>query len=260
MQGDVLEAASIRVEQTSGCGHAPLLHFSAAQRLEREMLEAAAVQGRGSSWAVWRTHQSLVVPSLIANAANFHVASLDMSLRGWPVYVRDTGGDVTPQSPGVVNATAAFVVPRTASLSIETTYRQFCEPLLRFLRTLGVDAYLSSVPGAFCDGAFNIVVAGKKLAGTAQRWRLTRTQDGAPAVAVLAHAAILADPDIELSIDATNRFYRLCGGEREVDPRRHTSTAALLTTSRAGARQLSTQLVDYLGTEAAVVNPADWER
>ncbi|WP_072397283.1 hypothetical protein [Hyphomicrobium sp. CS1GBMeth3] len=212
------------------------------------MLDAAAARGFGCDWVVWRTHQSLVVPSQTANVADFYLASLDMSLRGWPVYVRDTGGDVTPQSPGVVNASAAFVVPRAADLSIRSTYQRFCEPLLAFLRTLGVDAYLSSVPGAFCDGAFNITVGGKKLAGTAQRWRLTRTCDGGPGVAVLAHAAILADPDIELSIAATNRFYRLCGeGEsREVDPARHTSLATLLRTSQAGAEHILQRLSDYL--------------
>ena len=230
--------------------------------MERRLLEAAAARGCGSTWAVWRTYQALIVPSHAANATNFRMACLDMSLRGWPVHVRDTGGDVTPQSPGVINATAAFVVRRTIDLSIEATYRQFCEPLVAFLRTLGIDAYLSSVPGAFCDGAFNIVVGGRKLAGTAQRWRLTHTHDGVPAVAVLAHAAILADPDIELSIEATNRFYRLCGEAREVDPERHTSLAALLKASHAGgADRLAARLGEYLTPRAtAAVNPADWER
>lgn len=224
------------------------------------MLDAAAARGFGCDWAVWRTHQSLVVPSHTANATDFYAASLDMSLRGWPVYVRDTGGDVTPQSSGVINASAAFVVPRTANLSIRTTYQRFCEPLLSFLGVLGIDAYLSSVPGAFCDGAFNIVVDGRKLAGTAQRWRLTRTRDGSPAVAVLAHAAILADADIELSIAATNRFYRLCGESREVDPALHVLLKTLLKTSQAGAERLSTQLTDFLERYNDRINPAGSER
>ncbi|MCC7253681.1 hypothetical protein [Hyphomicrobium sp.] len=241
--------AGVTATVTAAAERVPLLQFAAAQELERRLLAAAAARGSGCSWAVWRTHQSLVVPSQTTNAANFHIASLDMSLRGWPVYVRDTGGDVTPQSPGTINASAAFVVPRTPDLSIRATYQSFCAPLLTFLGTLGIEAYLSSVRGAFCDGAFNIVVDGRKLAGTAQRWRLTQTSDGSPGVAVLAHAAILADPDIELSIAATNRFYRLCGEDREVDPGRHTSLVTLLGSSQAGAERLSQSLRDFLERE-----------
>lgn len=236
---------------------APLLDFTTAQSLERRLLDAAASRGFGCDWAVWRTHQSLIVPSQTSNAAGFHEASREMAARGWPVYIRDTGGDVTPQSPGIINASAAFVLPRTADLSIRATYQQFCEPLVAFLHTAGIDAYLSSVPGAFCDGAFNIVVEGRKLAGTAQRWRLTRTCDGAPAVAVLAHAAILADPDIDRSIAATNLFYRLCGEPREVDTARHTSLAMLMKTPQAGAERMSQRLGDYLAQQTTpALSPA----
>ncbi|WP_295557802.1 hypothetical protein [uncultured Hyphomicrobium sp.] len=250
--------SSLQAAALETASHDPLLDFNTAQTLERQLLDAAAARGAGCDWAVWRTHQSLVVPSQTANAANFYVASLDMSLRGWPVYVRDTGGDVTPQSPGVINASAAFVVPRTTDLSIRATYQRFCAPLLEFLGAHGIDAYLSSVPGAFCDGAFNIVVDGLKLAGTAQRWRLVQLRDGRPGVAVLAHAAILADPDIEFSISATNRFYRLCGEEREVDPARHTSLATLFT-PRASTELIVERLSHFLH-QRRDFNPAGSER
>lgn len=210
------------------------------------MLQAVAARGFGCDWSVWRTHQSLVVPSITANASNFYAASQEMSLQGWPVHIRDTGGDVTPQSLGIVNVSAAFVIPRTPELSIRATYEQFCAPLVMFLGTLGINAYLSSVRGSFCDGAFNIVVGGKKLAGTAQRWRLTRLHNGEPGVAVLAHAAILADPDIEESISVTNRFYRLCGDEREVLPAQHVSMATLLQDAHLTARAFSERLSDFL--------------
>jgi lipoate-protein ligase A len=188
----------------------------------------------------------LIVPSQTANAPKFYAASLEMEQWGWPVYVRDTGGDVTPQSPGIINASAAFVVPRTKDLSIRATYERFCAPLLAFLRTFGLDAYLSSVERSFCDGAFNIAVDGKKLAGTAQRWRLTHTSDGEPGVAVLAHAAILDNPDIDLSISATNSFYGLCGMPRQVDPAQHTSLAKLIEPTHAGAETYADRLSAFL--------------
>ena len=200
---------------------APLLPFPRAQELERTLLESAVLRGAVCGWSVWRTHQSLIAPSLATNAAGFEAAAREMSSRGWPVHVRDTGGDITPQSPGVVNVSSAFVIERTPEVSIRATYERFCAPLLAFLDILGFEAYLASVEGAFCDGAYNIVIDGKKLAGTAQRWRLVRMCDGRPGIAVLAHAAILADADIAAGVAETNRFYRLTGVDRTVDPARH---------------------------------------
>lgn len=205
----------------------PLLLFPHAQELERALLDRVATRGAGRDWSVWRTYQSLIAPSSAANAAGFDAAAREMSARGWPVYIRDTGGDITPQSPGVVNVSSAFVFPQTSATSIRETYERFCAPLLAFFDTLGFKAYLASVEGSFCDGAFNIVIDGRKLAGTAQRWRLVRLPDGRPGVAVLAHAAILADADVAEGVAETNLFYRLCGVDRVVDPARHISTAAL---------------------------------
>lgn len=223
----------------------PLLHFGYAQEMERALLEGAVQRGAGCSWSVWRTHQALIVPSLTANAAGFHTASSEMASRGWPVFIRDTGGDVTPQSPGMVNVSSAFVVKRTPDISIRETYERFCAPLLAFLGTLGLNAHLSSVEGAFCDGAFNIVINRRKLAGTAQRWRPAQTRDGCPGVAILAHAAIIADADIATSVAETNRFYRLCGLERTVDPARHVSTSALPGV-RLAAAPLAARLARFL--------------
>lgn len=224
----------------------PLLPFADAQRLERQLLQSVAARGFGCEWRVWRTHKALIVPALSAHAKRFRVASEQMGALGWPVFVRDTGGDVTPQCPGIVNATAAFVVPRTPDLSIRETYERFCAPLIAFLGTLGLDAYLSKVSRSFCDGAFNIVVGGKKLAGTAQRWRLTGLCDGEPGVAVLAHAAILVEPDIEDSIAATNRFYRFCGEERVVVPSQHVSIRTLFPDSQFAAEPFSARLGGFL--------------
>lgn len=224
----------------------PLLRFIDAQTHERELLDTVATRGRGCLWSVWRTERALIAPRLSTHAPGFERAARKMSARGWPVFIRDTGGDITPQSPGVVNVTSAFVIPRTDETSIRATYEQFCAPLLTFLSGLGFDAYLASVERSFCDGAFNIAIEGKKLAGTAQKWRLVRTADGEPGIAVLAHAAILADADIAESISETNLFYRLCGVDRTIDPARHVSTAEHSGASLA-AKPLAVKLSRFLG-------------
>ena len=69
--------------------------------------------------------------------------------------------------------------------------------------------------------------------------------DGRPGIAVLAHAAILADADIAAGVAETNRFYRLCGVDRTVDPARHVSTAALSGPNLAAA-PLAVRLARFL--------------
>lgn len=239
-------ANAFQTASTATVADIPLLSFPDAQTMERQLLQTVAARGYGCEWRVWRTHQALIVPAPTAHAKRFRAASAQMASQRWPVFVRDTGGDVTPQSEGIVNATAAFVTPRTSDLSIRATYERLCAPLIGFLGTLGLDSYLSSVSRSFCDGAFNIVVGGKKLAGTAQRWRLTVLHDGTPGVAVLAHAAILVDPDIEASIAATNAFYRLCGEERVVVPSQHVSIRRLFPGAQHAAEPFSARLSDFL--------------
>ncbi|MCB1385934.1 MAG: hypothetical protein KDJ80_08325 [Nitratireductor sp.] len=61
-------------------------------------------------------------------------------------------------------------------------------------RWFDVTAHSAACPGSFCDGAWNVVVEGRKLAGTAQRWRATPAGR-----VVLIHAAILiGTPDAAL--------------------------------------------------------------
>ncbi len=217
-------------QQSRGVLHLP---FATALAREKELLTTVAKAGHGWLSEVWTTDQALIVPFSATHEADFEKAQQQMGEKQWPVFVRHTGGDVTPQSPSMVNVSFAFCIPRTKDLSIRETYESFCQPILNYLREdLAIDAYLSSVEGAFCDGAYNVVVDGRKLAGTAQRWRLTETPDGRPAVAVLGHAAILWDVDIATSIAATNEFYRRSSVARSVVADKHTTVAEL-----AGARQ-----------------------
>ena len=72
------------------------------------------------------------------------------------------------------------------------------------------------MPGAFCDGRFNVTVAGREFAGTAQRWRPM-----AGGHAVQAHALMLIRTLDEVAITALNRFYRDCRIDRVIDAGAH---------------------------------------
>jgi lipoate-protein ligase A len=92
-----------------------------------------------------------------------------------------------PQGPGVSNIVLAFNAPR--KFTIEDAYRLLVDVIVRGFGALGQNLRPGETPGSFCDGAWNLSLAGRKLVGTAQHWRPVRGQRPR----VLAHAMILTD-------------------------------------------------------------------
>ncbi|EOQ81598.1 hypothetical protein K652_06408 [Pseudomonas aeruginosa VRFPA02] len=103
----------------------------------------------------------------------FAPASAAVAERGWPVLLRDTGGEPVPQSPGVLNIALSYALGPgdNEQTRIETAYLRLCQPICDWLRERGLDAGVGAVAGSFCDGRYNVTLDGRKLAGTAQRWR-----------------------------------------------------------------------------------------
>ncbi len=230
-QAKSISTTAHSLREANGNTYAGISHFAFDDALayERKLLSQIAEAGQGWVSSIWTTDQALIVPFSTTHEAGFKNAQQQMGEQGWPVLVRHTGGDVTPQSPGVINVSFVFCVPRQDDFTIRKAYETFCQPILDYLsQELRISGYLSSIEGAFCDGAYNVVVAGQKLAGTAQRWRLTQTPDGRPAVAVLGHAAMLWDADIKTSISATNAFYESCAVDRTVIVEKHVSLKQLM--------------------------------
>ncbi|RMW10652.1 hypothetical protein ALP03_02193 [Pseudomonas amygdali pv. tabaci] len=144
----------------------------------------------------------------------FVEASETLADNGWPVLLRETGGEPVPQSSSTVNIALVYAQP-AADVDrdrIETAYLRLCQPLLDLLVELGGQASLGEVAGAFCDGRFNVNLDGRKMVGTAQRWR--QSQGGTRPV-VLAHGALLLDDERVQMAGAVNRFNELC----ELEPR-----------------------------------------
>ncbi|UTW14301.1 lipoate--protein ligase family protein [Marinobacterium rhizophilum] len=207
----------------------PALHPEEGLKQELALLERV-VQGQQSSGVLlWRCEQSLVVPRSLGRKPAFDQACAAMGAQGWPVVVRDTGGDLTPQAPGLINIALAFRQRRTPG-AIRESYLRLCQPLIDSLAPLGIAAGCASVEGAFCNGDYNLVVAGRKLAGTAQRWRKMASHTGAgeDEFAVLVHAVILCDEPLAPLWQAGNAFYRACDIDQRIDPTLHVSLAELL--------------------------------
>lgn len=202
-----------------------------ARAHEAEMLDRVARRETDLEILVWSTHPCFVAPSASARLAGFEAGKARVEALGLPLHLRETGGDLMPQGPNVVTATIAFAASNGGSFGVAAAYDRLCQPLLDLLRACGVAACCGSVPDAFCDGRFNIAVGGRKLAGTAQRWRTRRRPVGPEqaGVAVLAHAAVFVTADFRPYVDAANAFYAACGLDRRVRAEAHVALADLFS-------------------------------
>ncbi|MFC6672229.1 lipoate--protein ligase family protein [Marinobacterium aestuariivivens] len=198
-------------------------------RREMDLLQSVVSGEQPAGFVIWRCRRAIVVPRSLTHKPGFERACEALGQQDWPVIVRETGGDLTPQAPGLLNVALAFRQRRVDG-AIRDSYLRLCDPLIDCLRSLGIEAYCASVEGAFCDGDYNLVVDGRKLAGTAQRWRKMAPATGAAQdeFAVLAHAVILVDEDLATLWRMGNAFYRHCGLDAHIDDSLHVQLAELL--------------------------------
>lgn len=194
-------------------------------RREMNLLEQITRSPAGSwRFSIWQADDSLVVPRRLGLLPKFSRACEVMNRSNWPVFVRESGGGVTPLSGGVLNL-SVFIKPisrEPGPLRIEQGYRFLCGLLVDAAKTMGItNIAVGAVAGAFCDGRYNLTVDGLKVAGTAQRWRrLSASTDG---VAVLAHAAIIVDAQVGRLSNVVNHFYSACAIEARCDAQSHSS-------------------------------------
>jgi lipoate-protein ligase A len=193
----------------------------AGLQAELDLLASVGCGANDVGLLLWRPlDQALVMPRRMSHLPGFVEASETLADNGWPLLLRETGGEPVPQSHATVNIALVYAQPASDSDRdrIETAYRRLCQPILDVLRELGGDASLGEVEGAFCDGRFNVNLGGRKMVGTAQRWRQSR---GGLRPVVLAHAAMLVDNERYEMAAAVNRFNQICEIERHVHADSH---------------------------------------
>ncbi|WP_417425653.1 lipoate--protein ligase family protein [Hoeflea sp.] len=212
---------------TASTDHGPVRELALAEALawEADRLADVAAGRRSAAALLWSCETALVAPSRMSSFSGFDDACTGAANAGWPVHLRATGGDLVPQGPGVVNLTLVFRGPRSATPSLEAAYQRLTAPICEALSEAGVSSCHAPVSGAFCDGRFNVTVAGRKFAGTAQRWRPM-----ASGHAVQAHALMLMRTPDETTITTLNHFYRGCGIDRVIDAGAHVGLHDLVPT------------------------------
>jgi len=171
-----------------------------AEGVAREAEWAALCAQDGLARAhLWQAPPGLVVPRRYTLLTGW-AAALSSTPPG-QVQVRASGGGLVPQGPGVWNLSLVWQSDNAAPHASDAVYRVLCRELAAALAQLGLVATPGPVDGSFCDGRYNLAVAGRKVVGTAQAWRRIA---GKPVV--LAHAVIIVDADPTSLTDMANRF------------------------------------------------------
>jgi len=189
--------------------------------VEAEWMARSAATGTSGA-TLWFARQGLVAPRSYLRLPAWEAACAASAASGWPVRLRATGGGIVPQGPGVSNLSLVWCSGSTQPGGADAIYQALCAGLTAALARLGVVAVPQPVAGSFCDGRYNLAVAGRKLAGTAQAWR--RVEGVA---VVLAHALIILDGDPAALTDPANAFEIAAGSDRRY------RTDALTSVARA---------------------------
>ncbi|MER1966496.1 lipoate--protein ligase family protein [Castellaniella sp. GW247-6E4] len=215
-------------------------------RADEDLIPQAAALGPVAR--IWEAPRGLVVPRTYASLPGFDHVREAFAREGWPIAVRQSGGGVVPQGPGILNLSLALPLRGRPLDHSEALYRLICAIIQAALTPLGIDARAQAVEGSFCDGRFNLAVGepARKIAGTAQVWR--RIPDGPRDLhAGLVHGLILARIDPTALTGQANRLESALGSSRRYLPERIASLDTLGPSPRSGLfKALKSGLADAL--------------
>ncbi|MDR6994206.1 lipoate-protein ligase A [Aeromonas salmonicida] len=182
--------------------HTPDLILAQEQRWLRDCARDGQARAH-----LWQAPQCLIVTRKDTRLPRYQAACEQLAGEGWPVHVRDSGGTAVPHGAGILNL--SLLLPRTTT-DLGHYYRLLGAPLLTLLADHSLSGGYDFVSGSFCDGQYNLVIGGRKITGTAQRWLAPGQDHGG---AVLAQAMLLVAGDVDEGTRMASRFYELAGGE-----------------------------------------------
>ncbi|MCW0923718.1 lipoate--protein ligase family protein [Pseudomonas sp. RG1] len=212
------------------------LTIESGLQAEQDLLASVCAGDAEFGLLFWQpTDRALVMPRRLNRLPQFDHACEVSAAAGWPVLLRETGGEPVPQSAATINIALVYAPPRSEGdlNRIETGYRCLCDPICQLLDELGGTSSVGEIEGAFCDGRFNVNLDGRKMVGTAQRWR--QSQGGQRPVG-LVHGAMLMDDEREAMVAAVNRFNEACGLEQRVRAQSHIALHEKFNAPQALAR------------------------
>ncbi|PFG57791.1 lipoate-protein ligase A [Vibrio sp. ES.051] len=162
-------------------------------------------------------------PTLVLPAGKKWLVSEQLKLTldklGWKLFSRKTGGAPVPQVPGIINLSHIYHWPEDKPYDIKKAYLDLCSILTVFFEQLGVNVDVHATPYSYCDGEYNLNIAGQKVVGTAQRVLLKK---GGGQV-ILSQACILIDAKVNEIVEPVQLCNQLCGHDDDIRGDVHTS-------------------------------------
>jgi len=201
---------------------------------EQALFDSIRKGEQDSAAMAWQPiDRALVMPQRYQGREGFSAVSKTLRMRSWPILFRRTGGEPVPQSPQVINVALARRFRGAESLTdIQWAFRLIGDPWCIWLQEQGVlDVDLGPVPGAYCNGRFNLRVQGRKLVGTAQRWQQVC---GEVDMALLVHGAMQFDGDALELVEVVNDFQAGIGSRSRFEAQQHIALREVLADFQPG--------------------------
>ncbi len=142
-----------------------------------------------------------------------------LSESGWQLVARKTGGAPVPQCAGIINLSHIYHLSANEDYNIQRAYVSLCEVLIEAFSKYGVKLDIHATPYSYCDGDYNLNIAGRKLIGTAQRVLLSK----GGARTILAQACIIVEANVAAIVEPVVLTNALCEVEADIRGEVHTS-------------------------------------
>lgn len=136
---------------------------------------------------------------------------------GWPTFMRIGGGSAVLLDDRCLS----FAVARPCRdfTTLERNFRELAGGVIRALHDLGLPAKFGQAAGSYCEGPYDIVVHGQKVAGVSQAIRRGFA---------LVSGMVLLDQDPVATTAHIQRFYQSAGSDKVLQASAVTNLSRLL--------------------------------
>jgi len=211
---------------------------------EHEIADEVGAGARRPTIFIWRSQRALIVARGQTSWSNFEKVAAELAEMGWPVLVRRSGGGAFPICRGTVQI-AMMGTCADLGVSMDGVYDRLGFLIGSALTDFGIAACVGDTLRAFCDGRHDLVVAGRKIAGLAQHWRLCSGGERC----VTAAASVLVEADVGELVGIVDRFHAACG--QKIDIRPEAMTTVSCNAVGLSHRNLTAEFSAYLAAAAA---------
>jgi lipoate-protein ligase A len=140
----------------------------------------------------------------------------------------------------------SIIEATSSGTTMTAKYTAVSELIETTLRSYQIMAHAGSVAGAYCPGAYDLAVAGRKIAGMAQNW--FRNRCGTRCIVTAASINIEEPPETLAAV--VNQFYARAGSPLRCQAAALTNVRMCSATTHLAGRDLTAAVMKQLGAGA----------